>query len=1660
MSVHYKFKSALDYDTVTFDGLHISVGDLKTAISQQKRIGKTSDFDLQITNAQTKEVYVDDNTLIPKNTSLLVARVPLSQQPKKQWENSNNQSAVVKDVSVNKGLADLSRMEGSEQDKINAMICQSTFDYDPSNYQKLRGQNQRGVVPANYVCFKCQKRGHWIKDCPIANSSDPVEIRRSSGIPRSFMVPVDGPKAPGAMMTPSGTFAVPAVDHEAYLASENAGGADTPTNAPAAPEPTIPDELICSLCRDLLTDAVMIPCCGNSFCDECIRGALLESEDHECPDCREKEIAPTTLIPNRFLRNSVSSFRNQTGYSRRAPHRPSAPPVQPIPQPMEQPVQGQPPNAAGMVQGPPNDDRGDVERGGRDDSDGSAEDNVTVTVPPRAAHVTSGVNAPRPRHADMSNGARGHYGRSSRYGPGPRSQGMEGPNQMGRGDEQRASTPTIDERRDPMSTNAPYHRGPPHYMPGLPPPHYNAPFGRPPRYNEQYPAHDLYQPPPPGIKDSPNARSEDPLEAFNRMIREKEMRAKRREEERRRVHSGSRSASRSPRSPPARPPRSPRPRASRSPRPRASRSPRLRGSRSPRAIRSSRSPRPLRESRSPRPIRMSRSPRPVRMSRSPRPVRMSRSPRPVRMSRSPRPVRMSRSPRPVRMSRSPRPLPPPRSRSPRSPRPVRPRSRGSSRLRYSRSRSMSRGRLRRPSPSPRRRRSRERSLSLSRTPSPRRRVRSPLRYRSPLRSVVRTPPRSPRPTSPHRYAGVYDELLSPPRRPMEPPFGARYSGRENPTVFPPLGSKPVPLMNIAIPPQHGAPPNYRGRYEPPPFDDAPPGVDPPVPGFEPPPFEKPPFGPPVSIERERLNYRDPYRQPPFIDGPGFRNAPISVQNDMPLHGDHHQRYRDNFRPGASYRDPVGGPYRDAQHMMREQVPPLQHRDTNYRNGPPFRDNSFRNPPLIDGNFRENVPHNFRDGAVPFRPPSADPRDPMAVPFHDPNYRDALREENNGNRDGRSGFRSNSNRSRVSSQRHDRPRERNGRDRERFNDGRESERSDRPRGSEKVRDSRDHERNRDYDKERERGHEKTSPERKNRGSPKRSRDAREKKRSESRGRSRERESKREKKEERTRDKSSPERNKEPKDKDKKIKDRKKKKREKEVEKKKKRDKKEKKEKEVRKDENENDEGQSTNLDENTSKKELSEESKELIRTDASKMIFQEIGTTNAEEAKNDLYGDEAAEAVDKEIIQNYIKSKDDDADHVNTESERKDPDSKDEPFDGIELQPAVDELGVDLELPSSTTKEMLAPLPELSKWEVEEEHEKAKEPGEYTSPEEEEDTKKVTSEVIKRAEKAIFAKTINSMRPIEIKKISSDRLKLYGDDIHSKSSINNIQITVPVSNVDQKSLERPERRKSYSKTPPPRLSIKERLGGKVEDVRRVRESRVVHSTVELVKSRSKTPKKEQGPYRRVTVEKERNKKPDGRVDVSKDKPHDKRVKENIRMDELHKKKEKTRDEQKQSMSNKEELKNVKHLPMEVDRERKKSALDESHFEPDYDENIESDSEQKEVLAKKREHGGSPGPFDTKKLKLENETIKLDLTNVKKKPDTESESSSDSDASSSTSSSEDRKRKKKKKRSKKKKKRAASDSESDSGSSSDEHKKKKKKRKHKKKSTKKKKKSKHK
>ncbi|XP_016974774.1 E3 ubiquitin-protein ligase RBBP6 isoform X2 [Drosophila rhopaloa] len=286
MSVHYKFKSTLNFDTITFDGLHISVGDLKREIVQQKRLGKIIDFDLQITNAQSKEEYKDDGVLIPKNTTLIISRIPIAHPTKKGWEPpaSENAFATAPTKQDNFNM-DLSKMQGSEEDKIQAMMMQSTVDYDPKTYHRIKGQSQVGEVPASYRCNKCKKSGHWIKNCPFILGKDQQEVKRNTGIPRSFR------DKPDAAENESSDFVLPAVQNQ-----------------------EIPEDLICGICRDIFVDAVMIPCCGSSFCDDCVRTSLLESEDSECPDCKEKNCSPGSLIPNRFLRNSVNAFKNETGY--------------------------------------------------------------------------------------------------------------------------------------------------------------------------------------------------------------------------------------------------------------------------------------------------------------------------------------------------------------------------------------------------------------------------------------------------------------------------------------------------------------------------------------------------------------------------------------------------------------------------------------------------------------------------------------------------------------------------------------------------------------------------------------------------------------------------------------------------------------------------------------------------------------------------------------------------------------------------------------------------------------------------------------------------------------------------------------------------------------------------------------------------------------------------------------------------------------------------------------------------------------------------------------------------------------------------------------------------------------------------------------------------
>ena len=55
MAVYYKFKSARDFDSIPIEGQFISVANLKERIFESKHLGRGTDFDLMISNAQIDE---------------------------------------------------------------------------------------------------------------------------------------------------------------------------------------------------------------------------------------------------------------------------------------------------------------------------------------------------------------------------------------------------------------------------------------------------------------------------------------------------------------------------------------------------------------------------------------------------------------------------------------------------------------------------------------------------------------------------------------------------------------------------------------------------------------------------------------------------------------------------------------------------------------------------------------------------------------------------------------------------------------------------------------------------------------------------------------------------------------------------------------------------------------------------------------------------------------------------------------------------------------------------------------------------------------------------------------------------------------------------------------------------------------------------------------------------------------------------------------------------------------------------------------------------------------------------------------------------------------------------------------------------------------------
>uniref|UniRef100_A0A5B6ZIS9 DWNN domain-containing protein n=1 Tax=Davidia involucrata TaxID=16924 RepID=A0A5B6ZIS9_DAVIN len=355
MAVYYKFKSAKDYDSIPIDGHFISVSNLKEKIFECKHLGRGTDFDLVVTNAQTNEEYLDEAMLIPKNTSVLIRRVPgrprmpiVTEQDEPKVENKSEDAQPAKssflgaDSSVTRypedsewdefgndlyAIPEVLPVQSSnpiqdapppskadEDSKIKALIDTPALDWQRQASDGFgpgrgfgRGMGgrmmggrgfgrglERKTPPPGYICHRCKVPGHFIQHCPT--NGDPTfdvkKVRPPTGIPKSML-----------MATPDGSYALPSGAVAVLRPNEAAFEKEIEGMPSTRSVGDLPPELHCPLCKEVMKDAVLTSkCCFKSFCDKCIRDHIISKS--MCV-CGATNILADDLLPNKTLRDTI-----------------------------------------------------------------------------------------------------------------------------------------------------------------------------------------------------------------------------------------------------------------------------------------------------------------------------------------------------------------------------------------------------------------------------------------------------------------------------------------------------------------------------------------------------------------------------------------------------------------------------------------------------------------------------------------------------------------------------------------------------------------------------------------------------------------------------------------------------------------------------------------------------------------------------------------------------------------------------------------------------------------------------------------------------------------------------------------------------------------------------------------------------------------------------------------------------------------------------------------------------------------------------------------------------------------------------------------------------------------------------------------------------------
>ncbi|XP_042001171.1 E3 ubiquitin ligase PQT3-like isoform X2 [Salvia splendens] len=253
MSIRFKFRSSLNFETVEIGSRNsIPVAELRAKIMRGKVSQQQQGFDLVFSDADSGLGYNFDSQ-IPSGSSVIVKRVPGETLPS---------SVAVPIVAMkHAGLKELHNLNlaktgpKNDYDDLGADLYPKPDSNLPGFNQELDQNKFMGNnKDAAAVIRSFDQHGNDRNVLPI-----PDELMKSNKLHKSNFRNVQGSN--------------------------------------------LPLELKCPLCKNVFTDAVMIPCCQHSFCEKCIYQVLFTKG--MCPKCYSIKCTTADLLPNLSLRQAT-----------------------------------------------------------------------------------------------------------------------------------------------------------------------------------------------------------------------------------------------------------------------------------------------------------------------------------------------------------------------------------------------------------------------------------------------------------------------------------------------------------------------------------------------------------------------------------------------------------------------------------------------------------------------------------------------------------------------------------------------------------------------------------------------------------------------------------------------------------------------------------------------------------------------------------------------------------------------------------------------------------------------------------------------------------------------------------------------------------------------------------------------------------------------------------------------------------------------------------------------------------------------------------------------------------------------------------------------------------------------------------------------------------